>query len=85
MQTSRRFTETVFVITLGALLVGGVLFVAGQAAGLLIGQNSWLEFFNTFIKPPICIAASVCAVAGFLLSYRRPNDRVRRRQKAASR
>lgn len=85
MQTPRRFTETVFVITLGTLLVGGVLFVAGQAAGLLTGQNAWLEFFNTFVKPPICIAASVCALAGFLLSYRRPDHHVRRRQKAASR
>ncbi|KIC65875.1 hypothetical protein [Pseudarthrobacter phenanthrenivorans] len=85
MQTSRRFFETVFVITLGALLIGGVLFVAGQAAGLLAGQNGWLEFFNTTIKPPMCIAASVCALAGFLLSYRRPKEQVQRRQEAQSR
>ncbi|UKA52015.1 hypothetical protein LFT48_08860 [Arthrobacter sp. FW305-123] len=54
---------------LGILLVGGVVFVAGQAAGLRLGQGHWVVFFNEALKPPICMAASVCAVAGFLLSY----------------
>lgn len=85
MNTPRRFTETVFTLTLGALLLGGVLFVAGQAAGLVAGQNGWLEFFNTYIKPPICIAASVCAVAGFLLSYRRPRKQATQEQEATTR
>lgn len=85
MNTSRRVTETVFVITLGALLVGGVLFVLGQAAGLVAGQGGWLEFFNNFIKPPICIAASLCAVAGFLLSYKRPQKQAPQHQEASTR
>lgn len=85
MHTTRRLTEIVFVTTLGALLIGGVLFVLGQAAGLVAGQGAWLDFFNNFIKPPICIAASVCALAGFLLSYKRPQKRAQQRQEATTR
>lgn len=85
MNTPRRLAEIVFVITLGALLIGGVLFVAGQALGLVAGQGGWLDFFNTFIKPPICIAASVCAVAGFLLSYKRPEKQARQQEEANAR
>ncbi|HKU33927.1 MAG TPA: hypothetical protein VJP90_00115 [Paenarthrobacter sp.] len=70
MQQIRRAVQAVFVITLAVLLGGGVLFVAGQAAGLLAGQGAWLTFLNEFFKPGMCIAASVCAVAGFLLSYK---------------
>ncbi len=69
MQQIQRVIQATFVITLGALLAGGVLFVAGQAAGLLVGQAGWLTFLNDFFKPGMCIAASICAVAGFLLSY----------------
>lgn len=72
MQQLRRAVQAVFVITLGVLLAGGVLFVAGQALGLLVGQGSWLTFLNEFFKPGMCIAASVCAVAGFLLGYKSP-------------
>ncbi|MGX5715879.1 hypothetical protein [Arthrobacter sp. MAHUQ-56] len=85
MNTPRRLTETVFTLTLGSLLLGGVLFVAGQAGGLVAGQNGWVEFFNTYIKPPMCIAASVCAVAGFLLSYRRPRKQAAQQQEATTR
>jgi hypothetical protein len=85
MHTTRRLTETVFAITLGALLIGGVLFVAGQAAGLVAGQGEWLQFFNNFIKPPICIAASICAVAGFLLSYKHPQKQAEQQQETTTR
>ena len=85
MNTPRRITGTVFTFTLGVLLIGGVLFVAGQAVGLMAGQNAWLEFFNNVIKPPLCIAASVCAVAGFLLSYQRPRKQSEQQQEATTR
>ena len=85
MNTPRRITGTVFTFTLGVLLIGGVLFVAGQAAGLVAGQNGWLEFFNNVIKPPLCIAASACAVAGFLLSYGRPRKEAGQKQEATTR
>ena len=71
MNTIRRAIEVLFVLTLAALLVGGVVFVAGQAIALVAGQGDWLTLLNETIKAPMCIAASVCAVAGFLLSYKR--------------
>jgi hypothetical protein len=74
MHQIRRAIEVLFVLTLAALLLGGVVFVAGQAIALTAGQGGWLEFFNESIKTPMCIAASVCAIAGFLLSYRRDQN-----------
>ena len=71
MHQIRRAIEVLFVLTLAALLLRGVVFVTGQAIALIAGQGGWLEFFNESIKTPMCIAASVCAIAGFLLSYRR--------------
>lgn len=74
MHKIRRTVQTVFVITLAVLLAGGVLFVAGQALGLVFGQGSWLKFFNDYVNPGMSVAASVCAVAGFLLSYKSRQD-----------
>ncbi|MET4591757.1 hypothetical protein [Arthrobacter sp. 754] len=74
MHKIRRAIEVLFVLTLAALLLGGIVFVLGQAVALILGQGSWLAFFNETVKIPMCIAASVCAVAGFLLSYKRRQD-----------
>jgi membrane protein implicated in regulation of membrane protease activity len=74
MHKTRRAIEVLFVLTLAALLAGGVVFVLGQAVALILGQGSWLAFFNETVKIPMCIAASVCAVAGFLLIYKRRQD-----------
>ncbi|MDQ0925548.1 membrane protein implicated in regulation of membrane protease activity [Pseudarthrobacter sp. W1I19] len=71
MHTIRRAVEVLFVLTLAALLAGGVLFVAGQAIALAAGRGDWLTLLNESIKAPMCIAASLCAIAGFLLSYKR--------------
>ena len=71
MHTIRRAIEVLFVLTLAALLLGGIVFVAGQAIALVAGQGHWLTLLNDAIKAPMCIAASICAVAGFLLSYKR--------------
>jgi membrane protein implicated in regulation of membrane protease activity len=85
MHKLNKAVEVLFVLTLAALLVGGVLFVTGQAIALIFGQGSWLAFFNETIKPPMCIAASICAVAGFLLSYKRHDKQERTPQEAATR
>ena len=74
MHKTRRAIEVLFVLTLAALLAGGIVFVLGQAVALVLGQGSWLAFFNETVKIPMCIAASVCAIAGFLLSYKRRQD-----------
>ena len=47
-----------------------ILLVLAQTVALVIGQGLWLVFLNDTAKIPVVIAASVCAVAGFLLSYR---------------
>ncbi|MBP2266135.1 cbb3-type cytochrome oxidase subunit 3 [Pseudarthrobacter sp. PvP004] len=66
-----KLIQTIFVLTLAALLLGGVVFVAGQSVSLVLGQGEWLTFLNYSLKDPMCIAASICAIAGFLLSYKR--------------
>ena len=71
MNKIRRAVEVLFVLTLAVLLLGGVVFVIGQAVALITGQGDWLTLLNETIKTPMCIAASVCAIAGFLLSYKR--------------
>ncbi|MFC9353193.1 hypothetical protein [Arthrobacter sp. NPDC057013] len=72
MQKLRHIINAIFVISLAALLIAGIVFVAGQALALVIGQGGWLAVLNEAVKGPACIAASVCAIAGFLLSYRNP-------------
>ncbi|MGO4192394.1 hypothetical protein AB4Y67_12065 [Arthrobacter sp. YAF17] len=85
MHKIRKAVEVVFVLTLAALLLGGVLFVAGQAIALIAGQGAWLEFFNESIKTPMCMAASVCAIAGFILNYNRYQKQGQTPQKATAR
>jgi hypothetical protein len=74
MNKIRRAAEVLFVLTLATLLLGGVVFVIGQAVALIAGQGDWLTLLNETIKTLVCIAASVCAIAGFLLSYKRDQD-----------
>ena len=71
MHTIQRAIEVLFVLTLAALLIGGIVFVAGQGIALAAGHGDWLTLLNDTIKAPVCIAASICAVSGFLLSYKR--------------
>ena len=85
MHQIRRAIEVIFVLTLAALLLGGVLFVTGQAIALVAGQGEWLEFLNESVKTPMCIAASICAVAGFLLSYKRYENKEQHPRKGATR
>jgi membrane protein implicated in regulation of membrane protease activity len=85
MHKIRRVIEVVFVLTLAALLLGGVVFVTGQAAALILGQGSWLAFFDDTVKIPMCVAASVCAIAGFLLSYKGRQSQDQVPQEATSR
>ncbi|WP_461187929.1 hypothetical protein [Arthrobacter sp. Z4-13] len=84
MHKIRRAVEVLFVLTLAALLLGGAVFVTGQAVALIAGQGAWLTLLNETIKTPMCIAASVCAIAGFLLSYKRHQNQ-EQPQKAGAR
>lgn len=85
MNQIRRAIEVTFVLALAALILGGVLFVAAQAAALAAGQGDWLGFFNESVKPALGIAASVCAFTGFLLSYKPRRQREPEPQKAMTR
>ena len=84
MHKIRRAIEVIF-LSLAALLAGGVLFVTGQAIALAAGQSEWLVFFNESVKPPMCLAASICAIAGFFLNYKRYENKEQTPQKAATR
>ena len=84
MHKIRRAVEVLFVLTLAALLLSGVVFVTGQAVALIAGQGDWLTRLNETIKTPMCIAASACAIAGFLLSYKRHQNQ-EQPQKAGAR
>jgi uncharacterized membrane protein SirB2 len=72
MQKLRRTVNAVFVASLAVLLIAGIVFVAGQALALVTGQGEWLAALNEGVKVPACIAASICAITGFLLSYKQP-------------
>ncbi|MFC7849424.1 hypothetical protein ACFUTU_13210 [Arthrobacter sp. NPDC057388] len=82
MQKLRHTVSAVFVASLAVLLLAGVVFVAGQALALITGQGEWLAALNEGVKVPACIAASVCAIAGFLLSYKTPAKQDHRQQEA---
>lgn len=82
MQKLRHTIEAIFVVSLAVLLIAGIVFVAGQALALVTGQGGWLAVLNEAVKGPACIAASVCAIAGFLLSYRNPTKQNSPQQEA---
>jgi hypothetical protein len=82
MQKLRNTINTIFVLSLAALLIAGLVFVAGQALALITGQGDWLAVLNEAVKGPACIAASVCAIAGFLLSYKAPAQQNNPQQEA---
>jgi membrane protein implicated in regulation of membrane protease activity len=84
MHRIKRAIEALFVLTLAAFLLGGIILVAGQALALIAGQGAWLTFFNDTVKTPMCAAASICAIAGFLLSYRH-HENQKQPQKASTR
>lgn len=69
----RRTLLGIFTLTLGLSLLGGISLVLAQAVALLIGHGPWLVLLDESAKTPVVVvAASVCAVAGYLLGYRTP-------------
>jgi hypothetical protein len=65
----KRFVHVVFVISLALFLAGGLAIVLAQAGTLMAGNSESLIYLNDVAKIPVCVAASICAIAGFLLSY----------------
>ena len=65
-----RLLEILFRLSVVVFLVGGVVIVAGQAVAIAAGNASWVEQVATAAEPPTCIAASICGILSFVLSYR---------------
>ncbi|MER6849693.1 hypothetical protein AB0A81_38695 [Streptomyces flaveolus] len=65
-----RLLELLFRLSVVVFLVGGVVIVAGQAVAIAAGNASWVEQVATAAEPPTCIAASICGILSFALSYR---------------
>ncbi|MGW6400368.1 hypothetical protein [Streptomyces sp. NPDC055134] len=64
-----RLLQLLFRLSVIAFLVGGVLIVLGQAAGIALGDAAWVSAVEEHAGPPTCIAASVSGLIAFLLSY----------------
>jgi hypothetical protein len=69
MEKIQRTITCIFTLTLGLSLIGGIVLVLAQAVALAAGQGALLTGLSDALKAPVCIAASLCAIAGFLLSY----------------
>ncbi|MGW6753506.1 hypothetical protein [Streptomyces sp. NPDC055006] len=64
-----RLLQLLFRLSVLAFLVGGVLIVLGQAAGIALGDAAWVSAVEEHAGPPTCIAASASGLIAFLLSY----------------
>ena len=63
--------RAVFTVAVVLLLLGGLVIVAVQAAGLIVGQGDWLTAVSETVEPPTFIAASIAGILAFALSYQR--------------
>ena len=63
--------RAVFTAAVVLLLLGGLVIVAVQAAGLIAGEGEWLTAVSETLEPPTFIAASVAGVLAFLMSSQR--------------
>ncbi|MFE6160574.1 hypothetical protein ACFQ7F_16870 [Streptomyces sp. NPDC056486] len=64
-----RLFPFLFRLSVIAFLIGGVVIVLGQAAGIALGDAAWVTAVEEHAGPPTCIAASVSGLIAFLLSY----------------
>lgn len=63
------FTRTAFAVSLVVALLGGIALVATQTLGLFIGDQELLTAPNRVFKIVLCLAASLAAIAGYLLGH----------------
>ena len=63
--------RVVFTVAVVLLLLGGLVIVATQAAGLIVGKGDWLTAVSETLEPPTFIAASIAGILAFALSYQR--------------
>ena len=65
-------TRTVFVTALALALIGGLVLIGWQSLGLLVGSGVTVSAPNGVFKTVICVAASIAAVAAYLLTHVTP-------------
>ncbi|WP_405667256.1 hypothetical protein OG379_35255 [Streptomyces sp. NBC_01166] len=68
--------QPLFRLSIVAFLIGGVVIVLGQALGIILGNAQWVEHVEASAQPATCIAASICGILSFALSYGRPAETI---------
>ncbi|GAA0494359.1 MULTISPECIES: hypothetical protein [Streptomyces] len=68
-----RLLQPLFRLSILVFLTGGLVIVLGQALGIVLGDARWVAAMESGVQPSTCIAASICGILSFALSYRRPD------------
>ncbi|MEU6114378.1 hypothetical protein ABZ840_07540 [Streptomyces sp. NPDC047117] len=71
---AHRLLQPLFRLSILVFLAGGVVTVLGQTLGIVLGDARWVMQVESSAQPPTCIAASICGILSFVLSYRRSQD-----------
>ncbi|MGY0490004.1 hypothetical protein [Streptomyces sp. WG-D5] len=66
---TRRLLHVLFRLSIVAFLIGGTVTVLGQALGIVLGDAAWVETVAADAGPATCVAASICGMLSFVLSY----------------
>lgn len=73
--------RVLFYVFLAAFLIGGFVLVSLQAIGLFMGSGEVVTGVNDKLAPWVFGAATLCALAAFVLGYR-PEARQARKAQA---
>ncbi|OFP38063.1 hypothetical protein [Corynebacterium sp. HMSC071B10] len=74
--------RVLFYVFLAAFLIGGFVLVGLQAIGVFMGNGDVVTGVNDALAPWVFGAATLCALAAFVLGYR-PKARQARKAQAA--
>ncbi|MFI8993743.1 hypothetical protein [Streptomyces sp. NPDC053542] len=67
---AHRLLQPLFRLSIIVFLTGGLVIVLGQALGIVLGDARWVAAVQSGAQPSTCIAASICGILSFVLSYR---------------
>ncbi|AEY93996.1 hypothetical protein SHJG_8731 [Streptomyces hygroscopicus subsp. jinggangensis 5008] len=71
---AHRLLQPLFRLSVVVFLIGGLVIVTGQAIGIVSGKAQWVVDVETGAQPSVCLAASICGILSFALSYLRPEQ-----------
>lgn len=66
---TRSILHILFVSSLIVALLGGLALIGLQAVGLVVGSQTLVVGPNGLFKTILCVAASIAAVAAYLLTH----------------